>query len=112
MPSVAKARGPWRGGKRTAEKQAWSGLQSHVALPVFRREYQGRWFEAGPLPRVRGEGPVRIVAKGSCGVPWENHRSSEERGPQATKPRAGGVCQNSGVETGNYVDLYRESGDD
>ena len=22
------------------------------------------------------------------------------------------VCQNSGVETGNYVDLYRESGDD
>ena len=23
-----------------------------------------------------------------------------------------GECQNSGVETGNYVDLYRESGDD
>ena len=22
------------------------------------------------------------------------------------------VCQNSGYETGNYVDLYRESGDD
>jgi hypothetical protein len=105
-------------------------LSKHSYRPEGTNDLWGSGKYAGPIEQDLDCSTVFGACRGSGQPPGRRRRLRQtasllgfsdtdpvnERGSIVSDCKKGGVlccrCQNSGDETGNYVDLYRESGDD